>query len=304
MGVTEKRVWRQIIFAAAALLVATSAHAVDVATKRGYVNARFGQMHYRSAQPAAGRGHLTPIVFFHQNPKSGDDFKMLVEAMGRDRLAIAFDTPGYGESYRPPRPPAMADLAGAMADALDGLGFGQGGAGKIDVFGFHTGVLIATELAVTRPDLVRRVILASVPYMKPDEVATRTAAIKRDFRLPEDGSHVMDRWRVVVINRAPGVSVERAAESFLADIRSLDKFWYASHAMFSYPVADRIRQIGQPVLLLAPHEGLLEHTRAAHRDLLPRATLVELPDVKDDVFDTGAAQFASALRAWLDWPGK
>jgi hypothetical protein len=124
--------------------------------------------------------------------------------------------------------------------------------------------------------------------------------VKRDFKLPEDGSHILSRWRVVVQNRAPGVSVERAAESFLADIRSLDKVWYASNALFAYPTADRLPRLTQPVLLLAPHEALLENTRAARRDLLPRADLIEMQDVTDDVFDTGSTVFARHLRAWLD----
>ncbi len=173
----------------------------------------------------------------------------------------------------------MSDFAGAMADALDGLGFGSQSKGRVDLFGFHTGVLIATELALTRPDLVRR-----------------------DFKLPEDGSHIMNRWRVVVQNRAPGVSIERAARSFLEDIRSLDKFWYASNAMWAYPTTEKLKEMHQPVLLLAAHETLLEHTRAAHRDLLPTADLVELPTVKDDVFDTGTAELAAALGSWLDHP--
>ncbi len=51
----------------------------------------------------------------------------------------------------------MAGIAGAMADALDGFGLRRKAAlGAVDVFGFHTGVFIASELAITRPDLVRR----------------------------------------------------------------------------------------------------------------------------------------------------
>ena len=293
---------RGVIVAAIVLSVTAAADPGDPVVRRGYVDGRFGQVHYHSARPSIVSESRTPLVLFHQNPKSAEDFEPLTREMGRDRLTLAFDTPGYGESDRPPHPPIMSDLAGAMADALDGLGFGSQGKGKVDLFGFHTGVLIATELALTRPDLVRRVVLASVPYMSPEEIARRSADMRRDFKLPEDGSHIMNRWRVVVQNRAPGVSIERAARSFLEDVRSLDKFWYASNAMWAFPTAEKLKTLHQPVLLLAAHEALLENTRAAHRDLLPSADMVELPTVKDDVFDTGSAEFAAALRSWLDRP--
>jgi hypothetical protein len=59
-----------------------------------------------------------------------------------------------------------------------------------------------------------------------------------------------------------------------------------------------------PTLILQPHELLLEETRKAHRELLPAAAYVEIPQVVDDVFDTGWAEYASELRRWLDAPVK
>src|SRR5690606_6448284 len=86
---------------------AAQAHDEAVSYKRGYVDGRFGQMHYHIAQPASGKSKLTPIVFFHQNPKSAYEYELLLKEMGKDRVAIAIDTPGYGESDRPPAPPTM-----------------------------------------------------------------------------------------------------------------------------------------------------------------------------------------------------
>jgi pimeloyl-ACP methyl ester carboxylesterase len=282
-------------------LVATGVVSADEAIyRKGYVDGPYGQIHYHSARPAAGAGGKTPVVFFHQNPKSGEEYRPVLEVIGRNRPAFAFDTPGYGESDRPPEAPLMADLANAMAMALENLGFGAEGAGKVDVFGFHTGAFIASELAILRPDLVRRVVLSGIAYRPAEERARLLAELPRDATWPEDGTYPMNRWYLIVINRAEGVPLERAARLFLEDMHSLDKSWYAYNAVWNYVPEDRLPRITQPVLVLAPHEILLEESRQAREELLPEAELVELPDVIDDVFDTGPEAISAALIEWLD----
>ena len=74
--------------------------------KRAYVDGRYGQMHYRIAvPPQADTTEHPPIIFFHQSPSSGRPFEGLVSEMGRDRIAMAVDTPGFGDSDAPPSPP-------------------------------------------------------------------------------------------------------------------------------------------------------------------------------------------------------
>ncbi|MBK6598302.1 MAG: hypothetical protein IPG25_10625 [Proteobacteria bacterium] len=73
----------------------------DATVRRGYVDGRFGQMHYYIVTPAGATPKHAPIVFFHQNPKSGVEYEFLLSDLGRDRVAIAIDTPGYGGSDRP-----------------------------------------------------------------------------------------------------------------------------------------------------------------------------------------------------------
>jgi pimeloyl-ACP methyl ester carboxylesterase len=268
--------------------------------KKGYVDGRYGQIHYHSARPAEGSSDKTPVVFFHQNPKSAEEYRPLLEIVGQDRLTLAFDTPGYGESDRPDVATDMAGLTGAMEDALVAMGYGANGKGPVDVFGFHTGVYIAAELAITRPDLVRRVVMSGIAYYDADARAKRLAELPRDQKLPEDGTYIMNRWFLIVIKRAEGVSVERAAKVFLEDIHSLDKSWFAYNAVWSYALEERFPLIKQPVLVLQPHELLLDQTRKAKAELLPDADMIELPDIIDDVFDTGPREIAAALTTWLD----
>ena len=291
-----------LLLAAAALLSGAALAEDGVIYKKGYVDGPYGQIHYHSARPSGGDSTKTPLVLFHQNPKSAEEYRPLLEVVGRDRLALAFDTPGYGESDRPESPPDMAGIAGAMADALDALGYGKDGKGPVDVFGFHTGVFIASELAIIRPDLVRRVVMSGIAYYTPDARAERLANLPTDKSLHEDGTFIMNRWYLIVINRSDGVPLERAAKVFLEDIHSLDKSWFAYHAVWTYAPEERFPLVKQPVLVLQPHELLLAQTRKAKNEALPDADMIELPEITDDVFDTGSEEIGSALTTWLDTP--
>ncbi len=144
---------------------------VPVATgprmRRAYFENSFGQLHVHDAIPAGGGfDEATTLLCFHPSPMSGRLFRRLLALMGRDRSVYAPDTPGCGESDGPPRLPALADYAQAMAEFLDTMRFR-----KVDVFGYHTGSLIATELALVRPDIVRRVVLVGVPVLSEAERA-------------------------------------------------------------------------------------------------------------------------------------
>lgn len=284
-----------------AFLISNTGLAEDsVIYKKGYVDGPYGQIHYHSAQPSDGPGDKTPLVLFHQNPKSAEEYRPLMEITGQDRLTLAFDTPGYGESDRPDTPPSMADISGAMADALDAMGYGKNGKGAVDVFGFHTGVYIASELAIIRPDLVRRVVMSGIAYRPPEVRAEILANLPTDKSLPEDGTFIMNRWYLIVIKRAEGVSLERASKVFLEDIHSLDKSWFAYNAVWTYAPEDRFPKVKQPILVLQPHEMLLDETLKARNETMPDADLIELPNITDDVFDTGPQEIADAMLGWLD----
>ncbi len=292
-----------LIAAALLLLDIGVASALEgVNYRKGYVDGPYGQIHFHLAHPASGPGQKAPVAFFHQNPKSAEEYRPLLEVVGRDRLVVAFDTPGYGESDRPDTPPDMVGLANAMAMALEGLNLGPDKLGPVDVFGFHTGVFIASELALQRPDMVRRVVMSGIAYRSPEYRAETLASLPEGKSLPEDGTFVLSRWHLIVTKRAEGVSLDRAAKVFLEDIHSLDKSWYAYKAVWTYVPEDRFPQLKQPVLVLQPHELLTEETLRAQKEILPGSDLIELPEITDDVFDTGAEEIGAALTGWLDSP--
>jgi pimeloyl-ACP methyl ester carboxylesterase len=130
-----------------------------------YVDCRFGQLHLHTAFPSSGGfDELTSLLCIHPSPLSGGVFRGLLSDMGRDRSVYAPDLPGHGESDAPDSPPSILDYAMAVGDLLDSLRLR-----KVDVIGYQTGSLAAVELAIARPEQVRRVILAGVPVFDSKE---------------------------------------------------------------------------------------------------------------------------------------
>ncbi|MGY1624329.1 alpha/beta fold hydrolase [Geodermatophilus sp. SYSU D00965] len=74
-----------------------------------------------------------------------------------DRYRLtAFDNRGAGRTAMPPGPVSVATMADDAAGVLDGLGIASA-----HVAGFSGGSIVAQDLAVRRPDLVRSLVLQS-----------------------------------------------------------------------------------------------------------------------------------------------
>ena len=281
--------------AAGMMQVGTVMAAGDVSIQRGYVDCRYGQMHYHMARPSNPEAITqNPIGCLHPSPASGRYYLDLIEDLGRDRIAIAFDTPGYGESDRPSEPPDMDGYAGAYADALTALDVGP-----IDLLGYHTGCSIAVHISLMRPELVRKLCLVAVPYYDSAERQAELVANLNRAPFREDGKRIWDQWEYSVKKRVDGMSLEQAIDVFMERLRAGDKEWWAYQAVFSYPAQDRYAAITHPTALLNPHGVLYEETLAAAK-VVPGAELVDLPQLSHGVFHLGSPVIAEAARGFLD----
>jgi pimeloyl-ACP methyl ester carboxylesterase len=96
---------------------------------------------------------LVLLMHFRGNLDNWDP--SLVDALAQGRRVIAFDNTGVGRSSgRTPSTIAQMALdAIAFTDALD--------LARVDILGFSLGSFVAQEIALIRPALARRVVLAS-----------------------------------------------------------------------------------------------------------------------------------------------
>lgn len=297
LGLVGSTQWSRVL---AADSVPAPVVLAPVVIKRGYVDCRFGQLHYVRAAPKQGTPRKPPLVLLHQNPSSSVEYAALLRAMGTDREVVAFDTPGNGMSDWPPEPLEMSGYAGAFADGIQGLSLG--GRGTVDVFGYHTGTLLAAELAIAQANKVGRVVLSGIPYRTPEERKARLDEIEKRPRISDDGEAILGQlrrlWTFVVTNRDPRVPLQRAADLFVEKAKPLDRYWWPYQGVWTYDFKERFPLISQPVLILQPREPLSEYSIQAAK-LIAKSRIVEIPELDRDVFDVGSALIASKLREFL-----
>ena len=242
-----------------------SALAADapVPLRHGYTDNRFGQLHYSIAQPV-GSSDLPPLVLLHQSPNSSTEFDDLVRALGRERIAIAVDTPGYGGSDGPATIPTIEDYAAAIAEGLKTLGYS--GERPVDLFGYHTGSKIATELAITEPRLIRRVMLSGI-YDPPAEQLSKALA---NLHHPTSTIDLFERFskqlpRMREYYTSKGLTDEQWGRIRIDGLRPQTRQEYGHEAAYRYAprFAERLAGIPQPVLLLPMDDGLAQATRDA-----------------------------------------
>ncbi|MEZ5457749.1 MAG: alpha/beta fold hydrolase [Steroidobacteraceae bacterium] len=268
--------------------------------KRGYVDCRYGQLHYVRATPVTDVPQKAPLVLLHQNPSSSVEYDALLRAMGTDREVVAFDTPGNGMSDWPPAPLDMPGYAAAFTDGIASLSLG--GDAPVDVFGYHTGTLLAAELAIALPRKIGRLVMSGIPYRTPEERRERLAEIENRPRITDDGDAILGQlrrlWTFVVSQRDPGVPLQRAADLFMEKAKPLDRYWWPYQSVWTYDFAARFPLISQPTLILQPREALSESSARAAK-LIAQVSIVELPELDRDVFDVGSDLIASKLREFL-----
>lgn len=275
--------------------------AANVELKRGYTRCRYGALHYMIA--GEDTGAAPPLLLLHQNPSSTFEYETLAREMATDRLVIAFDTPGNGMSDRPPEPATLVEYAACFGEGLDALALPV--TGKVDVFGYHTGTYLAAELAIARPDLIGRVIMSGLPYRPAHERAEKLQAALNPPPLTEDGEGVFEfirrQWSWTVAGRDPRVPLEHAVEQFAERVKPMHRGAWQYIGVWGYDAEDRLPRVTQPVLILQPHEALLEHSREAGK-LMRDVKFVDMPDLDKDPLYVGADQFGREIRAWAARP--
>jgi pimeloyl-ACP methyl ester carboxylesterase len=288
-AIMTRWIWVALI-TAAACLPAIAEESAEVT--RAYGVHAHGQMHYRIARPDTATQN--PLMCLHMSPSSGRIYHRLLRDMGRDRIAIAPDTPGFGESDPPAKPPEIADYARANFALLDQLGI----QGPVDVMGYHTGSLTAMEMARQQPERIRRLVLVSAAMFTPEEFAQ----MKVEFAprpLHENGKHLVDLWLELRHWRDPQQSLEETQWNFAEHLPGGQTAWCGHRAAFNYPRGDVLPTLMQPILVLNPEDDLYDYTlRAAAK--LQNGRVHNLPGWSHGFLDIHTAEVAALLRGFLD----
>jgi pimeloyl-ACP methyl ester carboxylesterase len=259
-----------------------------------YVDSRFGQLHVHTAFPSnGGFDELTPLVCIHPGPASGRVFARLLPELGTDRSVYAPDLPGCGESDAPESAPSVADYAAAVGDLLDSLRLR-----RVDVLGYQAGSLAAVEVAITRPEQVRRAVLVGLPVFDARE-REAFAARPRPASVREDGAHLAEEWQRLRRARGAGASLSRLGQDLAAVLRAGEAATWGPAAAAAYPAGERLPLLRQPTVVVRPRDECWEMTARADA-LLKDTRRLDLSNHDGSLLDTGAAELARYVREFFD----
>jgi pimeloyl-ACP methyl ester carboxylesterase len=114
-----------------------------------------------------------PLLLLHGGLFDIDQqFGALLPALSVGRRVVAADFQGHGRTNDLDRPLTGDGLTSDVAGLLEHLGLD-----RVDVWGFSVGGAVALQLAITRPDLVRKLIVSSVSFRREGDRGENTDAV-------------------------------------------------------------------------------------------------------------------------------
>ncbi len=215
-----------------------------------YITTR-GELHARLDGPSASS--QPPLLMLHPLPHSGAFFDHITALIAPNRRVLRPDYPGFGDSPPLPQQPTIEAYGEILTALLDTLGID----GPVDVVGFHTGCLVAVEMALQMPNRLRRLHLVDIPYF---------AAEKREAMM-------------VKIAANPDYDATAVA---------------GFQAAMDYDVQNKFAQCRHSCLCIATGSALAEATVLAASDL-PVARLGECPHIAAPAMENGAEELAQAF---------
>ena len=260
--------------------------------RRRFIDGRFGQMHVRSVRPAVAA--QVPLYCIHQSPSSSLIYVPLLENLGTDRFVAAGDTPGFGESDQPEEMPEVSDYAAAHGEIIDAIGMQA----PYDLVGYYTGSKIAVELALQRPDAVRRIVLFGAVIYTDEELAGEQHLYRQD-QYHWDASHLLGWWQHLRRGAPEDYPIELFVRHFAEIQRGGPDSWWGHRAAFRYDLRDKLPRLTQPVLLICAADPQGDKSRRS-LDYLQDVTLKEFPYRVQGMLDLHTSEVCGTLREFLD----
>lgn len=265
--------------------------------RRQFADTDIGQIHMRICRP--DNPTRPPLICLHQSPKSSREYADFMTAASDDRIIVALDSPGQGESALPPADPPVRiqDYARLLWQAVETLDLGQ-----VDLFGNHTGAKVAVEMAHQKPASVRKIIMMSALVLTPEE--------QKDFEdqfqpipLDEEGTRFKHIWEQIAKYGASVMTLEQRAESLAENIRGGEAYEWGHRAAFAYNAdfPDVVANLPQEITVLNPGDMLYDWTpRVA--TLLKNGQIIDLPDWGHAALMVNAVDVVRVVKDVLDAP--
>jgi pimeloyl-ACP methyl ester carboxylesterase len=253
-----------------------------------------------------GAGEVPLVLLQHFRGSLDNWDPALIDALASERRVVAFDNVGVaGTTGRTPsRVEAMAHDAIAFVDAI--------GVERIDLLGFSIGSFVAQEIALIRPDLLRRLVLASAaPQGAPGMHGWAPDVIGAvGGREPNPQGYLDVFFAHTDSSRQAGQEVAGRIFGRTAD-RDEPTSWETRQAQYdaicawgipNHALLERVTGIQLPVLVANGDSDPMILPRYSHllAGLLPDARLKIYPDAAHGFLFQHHAEFAADVHAFLE----
>jgi pimeloyl-ACP methyl ester carboxylesterase len=241
-----------------------------------------------------GKGQ--PLLLIHGLGASARDWEPQVAYFAPRYQVVTPDVRGHGQSDKPPGPYSVPLFASDTGALISGLGIGPA-----HVVGISMGGMIAFQLAVDSPELVRSlVIVNSGPALLVKSLAAHWQIQKRQLAVRAFG---MGRLAQMLAPRLfPEPEQEALRIRFVQHWTENDPRAYraATSALVNWSVADRLGEIRCPVLVIASDEDYTPvSAKEAYVALMPHAELAVIDDARHAVTVERPEEFNAVLEAFL-----
>jgi pimeloyl-ACP methyl ester carboxylesterase len=262
---------------------------------------------YAYREIGTGTVPLVLLQHFRGNLENWDP--PLVDALAANRRVVAFDNVGVGASTgkTPNTIDQMAHDAIAFITALD--------APFVDILGFSIGSFVAQEIALIRPDVVRRLVLASsaprggagmhgwapevidaVGQPQPDPKGYLDVFFTSSAASRQAGQQTLGR----IYGRTTGVDQPTNWATRQAQYDAVCDWGIPNHAALQ-----RVSAIGHPVFIANGDSDpmILPHFSYLLAGLIPQASVKIYSDAAHGFLFQHASEFAADVAEFLDDQG-
>ncbi|RMG99940.1 MAG: alpha/beta fold hydrolase [Chloroflexi bacterium] len=244
-------------------------------------------------------GEGEPLLLLHGLGSSVRDWERQIPVFSRYYQVIGIDMRGHGRSDKPPGPYTVSLFAQDTAALLRALQLPPA-----HIIGISMGGMIAFQLAVDTPELVRSlVIVNSGPELIPKTWREKLMVWQRLFIIRLLGMRRMGEFLAPRLFPRPDQAEERA--ELIARWAENDKQAYlaAMRALIGWSVADHLDKITCPVLVLAADGDYTPVSdKEAYVARLPNARLQVIADSRHatpidqtELFNTAVLQFLAQV---------
>jgi pimeloyl-ACP methyl ester carboxylesterase len=254
-----------------------------------------------------GDGDVPFVLLQHFRGNLDNWDPALVDALAADRRVIAFDNVGVGATTgeTPNTIEAMAHDAIAFIEALS--------LQRVDLLGFSIGSFIAQEIALIRPDLLRRVVLASSAPQGAAGMHGWAPEVIGAIGTPETSPQGYLDVFFAATDTSREAGQEAAGRIFGGRTTDRDEptTWQTRQAQYdavcawgvpNHSLLERVRAIDLPVFVANGDSDPMILPRYSHllAGLLPNARLAIYPDSAHGFLFQHHGQFAGDVHVFLE----